>query len=85
MSLVMKFACLVAYALGVAGLVGLIHGPLASTAEIVSILLLGVHALELLYAFRFLHRHQGSMGASVVLALLFGVLHWAPLARRPKA
>ena len=85
MSLVMKIACLVAYALGVAALVGLIHGPLAAIAAMVTIALLGVHALELLYAFRFLHRHRGSMGASVLLALLFGVLHWAPLARQPKA
>ena len=85
MTLAMKFACLVAYALGIAGVAGLIHGPLASAGEIVSILLLGVHALELLFAFRFLHRHPGSMGTSVLLALLFGVLHWAPLARQPKA
>ena len=85
MSLVMKIACLVVYALGVAGVVGLVHGPLASGGEILSIVLLGVHALELLFAFRFLHRHKGSMGASVLLALLFGVLHWAPLARQPRA
>jgi len=85
MSLVMKVACIVAYALGIAGVAGLIHGPLASAGEILSIVLLGVHALELLFAFKFLHRHKGSMGASVLLALLFGVLHWAPLARRPRA
>jgi hypothetical protein len=85
MSLAMKFACIVAYALGVAGVVGLIHGPLASAGEILSIVLLGVHALELLFAFKFLHRYQGSMGTSVLLALLFGVLHWAPLARQPGA
>ena len=85
MSLVMKIGCLVVYALGIAGVVGLIHGPLASAGEILSIVLLGVHALELLFAFKFLHRHKGSMGASVLLALLFGVLHWAPLARQPRA
>lgn len=84
MSLVMKIACLVAYALGIAALAGLIHGPLAAAAAIVTIALLGLHALELLYAFRFLHRYQGPLAASVLLALLFGVLHWAPLARRPK-
>jgi len=85
MNLVMKIACLVAYALGIAALLGLIHGPLASAAAIVTIALLGVHALELLYAFKFLHRYPGSMGVSVLLALLFGVLHWAPLARQPRA
>jgi len=85
MNLVMRIACLAAYALGIAALVGLIHGPLAAVASIVTIALLGVHALELLYAFRFLHRYRGSMGMSVLLAMLFGVLHWAPLARQPKA
>ena len=82
MNLVMRIACLAAYALGIAALLGLIHGPLAAVAAIVTIALIGVHALELLYAFRFLHRYQGSMGMSVLLALLFGVLHWAPLARQ---
>ena len=85
MNVAMKFACIVAYVLGIAGVVGLVHGPLASAGEILSIVLLGVHALELLFAFKFLHRHKGSMGASVLLALLFGVLHWAPLARQAKA
>jgi uncharacterized protein YhhL (DUF1145 family) len=85
MTLVMKIACLVAYALGIAALLGLIHGPLAAAAAIVTIALLGLHALELLYAFKFLHRHAGSMGMSVLLALLFGVLHWAPLARQTPA
>jgi hypothetical protein len=82
MSLFMKIACLVVYGLGLAGLVGLVHGPAAFIGEIFAIGLLGLHAFELLFAFRFLHRHRGSMAASIALALLFGVLHWAPLARQ---
>jgi len=84
MNRVMRIACLVAYALGIAAFTGLVHGPLAAAAAIVTIALVGLHALELLYAYRFLDRHPGSLGMSVVLALLFGVLHWAPLARRTK-
>ena len=82
MNLVMRIACLVAYALGIAAFTGLIHGPLAAAAAIVTIARIGLHALELLYAYRFLRRYKGSLGMSVVLALLFGVLHWAPLARQ---
>lgn len=82
MSLLMKIACLAVYALGLAGAAGLVHGPAATVGEIVTIALLGLHALELLFAFRFLHRHRGSMAASIALSLLFGVLHWAPLARQ---
>jgi hypothetical protein len=86
MNLVMRIACLGAYALGIAAFSGLIHGPLAGAAAIVTLVLIGLHALELLFAYKFLHRYKGSMGTSVVLALLFGVLHWAPLARQqPKA
>ncbi len=85
MNLVMRIGCLLAYALGIAAFAGLIHGALAAAAAIVTLALLGLHALELLFAYRFLHRHPGSMGMSVVLALLFGVLHWAPLARKAKA
>ncbi len=82
MSLLMKIACLAVYALGLAGLAGLVHGPAATLGEMVSLLLLGIHALELLFAFRFLHRYRGSMAASIALSMLFGVLHWAPLARQ---
>ena len=81
MNLVMRIACLVAYALGIAAFTGLIHGPFAAAAAIATIALVGLHSLERLYAYRFLHRYKGSMGTSVALALLFGVLHWAPLAR----
>ena len=83
MNLAMRIACLAVYALGIAAFAHLIHGSLAPIAAIITIALLGVHALELLYAFRFLHRYKGSMAASIVLAMLFGVLHWAALARQP--
>ena len=85
MNLVMRIGCLAAYALGIAAFTRLIHGPLAAAAAIVTLVLIGLHALELLLAYRFLRRYEGSMAMSVVLALLFGVLHWAPLARQPKA
>lgn len=84
MNRILKIACLVGYALGIAGLFGIVHGPLARAGEILSILLLGIHALELLYAFRFLGRYRGPFAASIVLSLLFGVLHWAPLARQTR-
>ena len=82
MYLVMKIACIALYALGIAGAVGLVHGPAATIGIVGSLAFLGIHALELLFAFRFLHRHPGSMAASVALAMLFGLLHWSPLARR---
>ena len=85
MFLVMKLACLAAYALGIAAWLGLVHGPLASMGAILAIALLGIHALELLYALKFLGRRRGPLAVSVVLALLFGVLHWGPLARQTRS
>lgn len=82
---VLKFACLAVYALGLAGFAGLVHGPWASGGEILTIAFLGVHALELLVAFKYLHLYRGPLAASVALAMLFGLFHWAPLARQAKA
>jgi uncharacterized protein YhhL (DUF1145 family) len=78
---VLKLGCLVIYGLALIGLAGVLPPALASAMQMLTILMLAVHALELLFAFRFLHLHRGGMAASVAFALLFGVLHWGPLAR----
>ena len=82
---VLKFACLAVYALGLAGFAGLVHGPWASGGEILAIAFLIVHTLELLVAFKYLHLYRGPLAVSVALTLLFGLFHWAPLARQAKA
>jgi uncharacterized protein YhhL (DUF1145 family) len=78
---VMKLGCLVIYALALAALAGLFRAPLARDLELLGAGFLVVHALELPFAFRVLRRYAGPLAASVLLALLFGVLHWKPLAR----
>lgn len=55
--------------------------------RIVAAVLLGVHVLEVLIGFRQVALHKGSLFDSVLLTLLFGVLHWKPTAdaaRRPR-
>lgn len=55
--------------------------------RIVAAVLLGVHVLEVLICFRQVALHKGSLFDSVLLTLLFGVLHWKPTAdaaRRPR-
>ena len=81
---ILKAACLVIYALALAGLAGVLPPGLASGAQMLSILMLAVHLLEMLFAFRFLHLWRGPLAASMLLALLFGVLHWGPLARQAR-
>lgn len=77
---IFKGACLAAFALGLAGLAGLLPAGLSGWAQMVALALLLVHIVELLFAFRFLRLYRGPLWASVGLTLLYGLLHWKPLA-----
>jgi hypothetical protein len=50
--------------------------PHASLVRTVALLLLVVHALDVLVAFKFVKRFDGPLGVGVALTLLFGFLHW---------
>jgi uncharacterized protein YhhL (DUF1145 family) len=43
--------------------------------------LIAVHVLECVLAFKYVKSYPGPLLTSVVLALLFGLLHWMPLAK----
>lgn len=76
----LKAGCLAVYALALAGQVGWLPAGLSSVMGNLAIGLLVVHALELAAVFRHVRRYQGPLALSVVLTLLFGLLHWKPLA-----
>ena len=85
MFLVMKAALLAIYALAVmgwAGFAGLLPAGLAGRMGSITPVILAVHALELLFAFRHVKRYQGPLAVSVLLTILFGMLHWKPLAEK---
>ncbi|MFM6993118.1 MAG: hypothetical protein ACKOWD_17995 [Rhodoferax sp.] len=50
-----------------------------------AVALLAVHALECALAFKYVKTYSGSLTKSMVLSLLFGLLHWMPLARSARA
>ena len=79
-----KSVCLLVFALGAADALGWLPGPWSSALPLslahIAVLLLLIHVLELTVAWRHLHRYRGPMAVSVVLHLLFGVMHWKPLA-----
>jgi uncharacterized protein YhhL (DUF1145 family) len=50
-----------------------------------AVALLAVHVLECALAFKYVKTYSGSLAKSIVLSLLFGVLHWMPLARAARA
>jgi hypothetical protein len=58
---------------------GLLDLPFEPTRA--ALVLLLIHALEVLFAFKHVRLYKGPLAISVVLTLLFGLLHWRPLAR----
>jgi uncharacterized protein YhhL (DUF1145 family) len=46
----------------------------------ITAIVLAIHVIELAVAFRHVRLYRGGLAASVVLTLLFGLLHWKPLA-----
>ena len=57
--------------------------PMGATPVVqkLALALLGVHVLECLLAFKYVKSYAGPLWVSVLLALLFGLLHWMPLAK----
>ena len=80
----MKAACVLVYALALAAAAGLIGGVFAGVVQTIALVLLAAHAMEAVLAFKYVKLHEGPLLASIVLTLLFGFLHWLPLARRAR-
>lgn len=76
-----KLACLALFALGLTEAVwpDILNLPFDPARA--ALLLLGIHALEVLFAFKHVRLYKGPLAVSVVLTLLFGLLHWKPLAQ----
>lgn len=55
---------------------------LVAGMRIAALVLLAAHALEILVALKSIKRYPGPLIDSLALTLLFGFLHWKPLARK---
>jgi len=80
MNLLLRFACLTLYLLALARLAGWLPDPMFARLPQIAALIVLAHVVELALMFRHVRRYPGPLGASVVLTLLFGLLHWKPLA-----
>jgi len=80
MNSLLKAACIAAYTLALARLLGLLSPEAMPRVTWIAGGLLGIHTLELLFVFKHVRLYRGPLAASVVLTLLFGLLHWKPLA-----
>jgi uncharacterized membrane protein (UPF0136 family) len=79
-NLLLRALCLLAYAMALAKLAGLLPAGTFDRAPMVAGVLLALHAAELLFMFKHVRRYRGALAVSVLLTLLFGLLHWKPLA-----
>jgi len=78
----MKASCLAVYLLAVVGAVVALPFGIGSAVQGIAAILLVLHALEVLIAFRSVKQYPGPLVDSIALTLLFGFLHWKPLTRR---
>ncbi len=77
----LRLACLVCYSLALIGQFGILSAEQASRSQLIALSLVFMHVLELAFAFKYIRRYPGGVNKSILLTLLFGVLHWKPLAR----
>lgn len=84
MNAFLKASCIVIYLLGILAALGLLPASLGVLAT-VALVLLAAHVLEAVAMFRYVKLYPGGLAASIVLTLLFGLLHWLPLAKAARA
>ena len=79
MNSILKASCLAIYLLAIVATAGVLPDGMASVLQLVAVLLLAGHVLELLFAYSAVKRYPGPLVDSIGLTLLFGFLHWLPL------
>ena len=77
---VLKLGCIAIYVAALAAWAGLLPGGLGLAMQAIAAGILLLHALELVFVFEHVRRYRGPRATSVLLTLLFGLLHWKPLA-----
>ena len=73
------------YAVAIASFAVSFPDLVATIARYGALFLLVAHAIEVVVCFKYLKLYQGSIAVSIVLTLLFGLLHWKPLANAANA
>lgn len=77
-----KANCIAVYLLAIASHFVSFPMQAGDVLQTLALALILVHLLEAVLAFRYIKTYDGPLYVSVLLALLFGLLHWMPLARR---
>jgi uncharacterized protein YhhL (DUF1145 family) len=74
-----KLLCVVLYAAAVGHWAGWMPSGVMPFATTLAVVFLGLHALEVPIFWQRVKRYRGPLAVSVVLTLLFGLLHLTPL------
>lgn len=80
MRTIFKLLLIATYGLALVSLFGVLPADLGHLLQRISLILLVIHAIELLLMFKTIRTYRGPLAASIALTLLFGLLHWKPLA-----
>ena len=81
MNTFLKANLVVVYALALASLVWPLPLDAGFWLQRICLILLAVHAIETVVMFKSVRKYPGSLVVSIALSLLFGLLHWMPLAK----
>ena len=75
-----KLACLALLGLGLAQALWPATVDLPFDAPRAALILLAIHLAELVFVFKHVRSYKGPLAVSMLLTLMFGLLHWKPLA-----
>lgn len=79
-----KLVCIAIYVLGIAAAAGVLPDSW-SVLTTIALVLFAAHLIEVLVMFKHVKRYRGPLIVSIALTLLFGLLHWRPLAKQASA
>ena len=82
---ILKGACLLTYLLAALSFATPLPYGLGTPLQYAALVLLTAHALEAVLVFKHVRRYPGPLAVSLLLTLLFGLLHWLPLSRQAAA
>jgi len=80
MNSVIKAILIATYALAISSLFVALPFGAGPVLRNISLVLLLIHVLELIFAFKHVRLYRGPLALSVLLTLLYGLFHWKPLA-----
>jgi antibiotic biosynthesis monooxygenase (ABM) superfamily enzyme len=76
-----KANLIVLYVLAAAGMIIILPWGIGPYLQRISLALFAIHMLETIAMFKHVKSYEGPIAKSVVLSLLYGLLHWLPLMR----